>query len=219
MINEIEQEFAEAPEKVNELLRLWRVFTGRGVVLFGMIVIIILILTAFFAPFIAPYDPYDQNLETVLLSPSMAHLLGTDAIGRDILSRIIFGSRNSLMVGIVALGIAATVGMIMGLTAGYFGGWVQAMIMRFIDALMSFPMILLALIFASLLGGGLRNVMIALGISLLPGYARIMCGQVLSVKENDYILADRQLLAQRRRDVIICCERDIFERKNPAFRE
>ena len=75
MINEIEQEFAEAPEKVNELLRLWRVFTGRGVVLFGMIVIIILILTAFFAPFIAPYDPYDQNLETVLLSPSMAHTI------------------------------------------------------------------------------------------------------------------------------------------------
>ena len=199
MINEIEQEFAEAPEKVNELLRLWRVFTGRGVVLFGMIVIIILILTAFFAPFIAPYDPYDQNLETVLLSPSMAHLLGTDAIGRDILSRIIFGSRNSLMVGIVALGIAATVGMIMGLTAGYFGGWVQAMIMRFIDALMSFPMILLALIFASLLGGGLRNVMIALGISLLPGYARIMCGQVLSVKENDYILAEHALGARNLR--------------------
>jgi peptide/nickel transport system permease protein len=199
MLEETQQAFTEEPEKVNELLRLWRVFISRGVVLFGMIVIIILILTAFFAPLIAPYDPYDQNLETVLLSPSMEHLLGTDAIGRDILSRIIFGTRNSLMVGIVALGIAATIGMIMGLTAGYFGGWVQAMIMRFIDALMTFPMILLALIFASLLGGGLKNVMIALGISLLPGYARIMCGQVLSVKENDYIIAEHALGARNLR--------------------
>lgn len=199
MLEETQQAFTEEPEKVNELLRLWRVFISRGVVLFGMIVIIILILTAFFAPLIAPYDPYDQNLETVLLSPSMEHLLGTDAIGRDILSRIIFGTRNSLMVGIVALGIAATIGMIMGLTAGYFGGWVQATIMRFIDALMTFPMILLALIFASLLGGGLKNVMIALGISLLPGYARIMCGQVLSVKENDYILAEHALGARNLR--------------------
>ena len=199
MLEETQQAFTEEPEKVNELLRLWRVFISRGVVLFGMIVIIILTLTAFFAPLIAPYDPYDQNLETVLLSPSMEHLLGTDAIGRDILSRIIFGTRNSLMVGIVALGIAATIGMIMGLTAGYFGGWVQAMIMRFIDALMTFPMILLALIFASLLGGGLKNVMIALGISLLPGYARIMCGQVLSVKENDYIIAEHALGARNLR--------------------
>lgn len=199
MLEKAQQAFTEEPDKANELLRLWRVFSGRSVVLFGLIVIIILILTAFFAPLIAPYDPYDQNLETVLLSPSMEHLLGTDALGRDIMSRIIFGSRNSLMVGIVALGIAATIGMIMGLTAGYFGGWVQATIMRFIDALMTFPMILLALIFASLLGGGLKNVMIALGISLLPGYARIMCGQVLSVKENDYILAEHALGARNLR--------------------
>ena len=199
MLDETQQAFTEDTEKGNELLRLWRVFSGRGVVFFGMIVIIILILTAFFAPLIAPYDPYDQNLENVLLSPSMKHLLGTDALGRDIMSRIIFGSRNSLMVGIVALGIAATIGMIMGLTAGYFGGWVQAAIMRLIDALMTFPMILLALIFASLLGGGLKNVMIALGISLLPGYARIMCGQVLSVKENDYILAEHALGARNLR--------------------
>jgi peptide/nickel transport system permease protein len=199
MLEETQETFTEEPEQVNELLRLWRVFSGRGVVLFGMIVIIILILTAFLAPLIAPYDPYDQNLETVLLSPSMEHLLGTDALGRDIMSRIIFGSRNSLMVGIVALGIAATIGMIMGLTAGYFGGWVQATIMRFIDALMTFPMILLALIFASLLGGGLKNVMIALGISLLPGYARIMCGQVLSVKETDYIIAEQALGARNLR--------------------
>jgi peptide/nickel transport system permease protein len=194
-----ESNFTEAPQKLNELLRIWRVLISRGVVLFGLIIIVILILTAIFAPFLAPYDPYDQKLEDMLLSPSKDHLLGTDALGRDILSRIIFGSRNSLMVGIVALGIAAIVGMIIGLTAGYFGGWVQALLMRFIDALMSFPMILLALVFAALLGGGLRNVMIALGISLLPGYARIMCAQVLSVKENDFILAEHSLGASNLR--------------------
>jgi ABC-type dipeptide/oligopeptide/nickel transport system permease subunit len=93
------------------------------------------------------------------------------------------------MVGIVALGIAAIVGITMGLLAGYFGGWVYTVIMRFVDSLMCFPMILLALVIASLLGGGMRNVMIALGIAMLPGYARLMCGQVLSVKENDYVLA------------------------------
>jgi len=201
MINKevTQQTYLEESHKVNELWRIWRIFIGRGVVLFGIIVITILILTALFAPLLAPYDPYDQKLEDMLLSPSKEHLLGTDALGRDILSRIIYGSRNSLMVGIVALGIAATLGMIMGLAAGYFGGWVQLFIMRFIDALMSFPMILLALVFASLLGGGLRNVMIALGISLLPGYARIMCGQVLSVKENDYILAEHSLGASNLR--------------------
>ena len=93
------------------------------------------------------------------------------------------------MVGVVALGIAAIIGITMGLLAGFLGGWVYTVIMRFIDALMCFPMILLALVIASLLGGGMRNVMIALGIAMLPGYARLMCGQVLSVKENDYVLA------------------------------
>ena len=97
------------------------------------------------------------------------------------------------MIGLVGVGIAAFIGMTIGLIAGYFGGWVHAVIMRFIDALMAFPLILLALILAALLGGGLKNVMIALGVGLLPAYARLMCGQVLSVKENDYVLAGRAM--------------------------
>jgi len=159
-------------------------------VLFGAIIILVLLLTAIFAPLLAPYDPYDQNLNQLLRKPDSQHWLGTDTLGRDILSRIIYGSRNSLLVGIVALGIAATIGMMIGLTAAYFGGWVYNILMRIIDALMCFPMILMALVIAALLGGGLTNVMIALGIALLPGYARIMSAQVLSVKENDYILAE-----------------------------
>jgi peptide/nickel transport system permease protein len=176
--------------RITEFQRLRRVFFSRKVVLFGMIIILVLILVAIFAPLLAPYDPYDQHLDQTLLRPNSQHWLGTDTLGRDILSRIIYGSRNSLLVGIVALGIAATIGITIGLTAAYFGGWVYNILMRIVDALMCFPMILMALVIAALLGGGLTNVMFALGIALLPGYARIMSAQVLSVKENDYILAE-----------------------------
>ena len=175
---------------------------SRGVVIFGIIVIIILVLSAIFAPWLAPYDPYDQKLDQTLQQPSGEHLLGTDALGRDTLSRIIFGARNSLMVGLVALCIAATAGMTIGLIAGYFSGWINTICMRFVDSLMCFPMILMALVIAALLGGGLRNVMIALGIAMVPGYARLMCGQVLSVKENDHVLAARSLGAANSRIIL-----------------
>lgn len=177
----------------HELRRIFRVFFGRGVVIFGLMVIIVLILVALFAPWVAPYDPYMPDVSAILQQPNADHWLGTDALGRDTLSRIIFGSRTSLMIGIVAVGAAALIGMTLGLIAGYFGGWVHAIIMRFIDAMMAFPLILLAFIVAAMLGGGLRNVMVALGIGLVPAYARLMCGQVLSVKENDYILANRAM--------------------------
>jgi len=109
------------------------------------------------------------------------------------LSRLIIGSRNSLMVGVVGVGIAAGIGIVAGMAAGFFGGWVNAIIMRIVDALMSFPMILLALLIAGLLGSGLSNVMIALGIAMIPAYARLMCGQVLSIRENDYVMAGRSM--------------------------
>jgi peptide/nickel transport system permease protein len=175
--------------RTGELRRFLRVLFGRGLVIFGVVIILLVVFTAIFAPLLAPYDPYDQNLSESLVKPSSHHWLGTDSLGRDTLSRLIYGSRNSLLVGVVALGIAASIGITMGLLAGYLGGWVYTVIMRFVDSLMCFPMILLALVIAALLGGGMRNVMIALGIAMLPGYARLMCGQVLSVKENDYVLA------------------------------
>jgi peptide/nickel transport system permease protein len=178
---------------LSEFTYIRRVMLGRAVVIFGLVIILLLVISAVFAPWLAPYDPYDQQLDQALQQSSRDHLLGTDALGRDTLSRIIYGSRNSLMVGLVALCIAATAGMGLGLVAGYFGGWVNSICMRFIDSLMCFPMILMALVVAALLGGGLKNVMIALGIAMLPGYARLMCGQVLSVKENDYVLAAHSL--------------------------
>lgn len=179
--------------RVSEFKRFRRVFLSRGVVVFGIIIIIAFILTAIFAEFIAPYNPDTIDASNILAKPSIQHILGTDTLGRDTLSRIIFGTRISLMVGVVSLGIATVIGVLIGLIAGYLGGWVQTILMRFIDALMAFPMILLAMVIAALIGGGLVNVMIALGIAFMPGYARLMQGQVLSVKENDYITASRSL--------------------------
>jgi peptide/nickel transport system permease protein len=183
----------EAPPHVSEFRRFIRVFLGRKVVVIGVVIIVIFLVCAAFAPYIAPYDPYKNDLRNTLDTPSSAHWLGTDNFGRDVLSRIIFGTRVSLMIGVIAVGIAAGAGMILGLIAGYFGGWRYTIIMRIMDALMAFPMLILALLITEVLGGGLRNVMIALGISLMPGYARIMCGQVLTLRENDYVLAERSI--------------------------
>lgn len=190
---ELATDFSEAPPRVSEFRRFRRALLNRGIVLFGIVVVTMLILTAILAPLLAPYDPYKQNLSESLLHPNKEHLLGTDLLGRDTLSRVIYGTRTSLMVGVIAVGVAATIGMTLGLIAGYFGGATFAVIMRFMDALMSIPMIALALIIASMLGGGLKNVMIALGIGLMPGYTRLMCGQVLSAKENEYIVASRAI--------------------------
>lgn len=182
---------SEATPHVGEFRRIIRVMFSRKVVIAGFVIIILMILMATFAPWLAPYDPNLTNLPEALQQPSQAHPLGTDALGRDTLSRIIYGSRTSLMVGIVSIFIAASLGMTLGLLAGYFGGVTNTLIMRFIDALMAFPMMLLALVLASVLGGGLGNVMIAIGIALTTIYARLMCGQVLTIKENDYVLAAR----------------------------
>jgi peptide/nickel transport system permease protein len=173
-----------------EYLRFIKVFTNRPLVVVGVVIIIIFLITAIFAPILAPYNPYMQNPRENLLQPGQkGHILGTDAIGRDILSRLIYGARTSLMVGVVSVLIAASIGLTLGLIAGFFSGITNTLIMRFVDAIMSIPMILLALVIAALLGGGLVNVMIAIGVGMMSVYARMMCGQVLSVKANDFIIA------------------------------
>ncbi len=189
----------EMVARVSEIRRFRRVFFSRGVVVFGMIVIVAFILVALFAPLIAPYDPNEPLIGEPLQNPTMQHWLGTDPVGRDTLSRIIFGTRTSLQIGLIVVTVACLIGITLGTIAGFYGGWVYVIIMRFIDALMSFPMILLALVIASLLGGGMRNIIIALSITLMPGYARLMCGQVLSIKQNDYILAGRVIGASNLR--------------------
>jgi peptide/nickel transport system permease protein len=192
----------ETAPRSAEFKRFVRVFFGRKVVIFGLVIILLLVVGAIFAPFLAPYDPYEPHMDSAHLAPCREFLLGTDAIGRDTLSRLIYGCRTSLLVGCSAIGIGAFFGMTLGLIAGYYGGIINLVIMRFIDSLMSIPMILLALGIAAILGSGLRNVVIALGVGLVAVYARLMCGQVLTVKENDYILAAQSIGARNLRVIM-----------------
>jgi peptide/nickel transport system permease protein len=179
----------EATARVTEFQRFRRVFFGRPVVIVGFVVIFLLIFTAILAQVIAPYDPYQQDLKVAVQGSSFQHWLGTDQLGRDVLSRIIYGTRTSLQVGLIAVGIASAIGMSLGLLTGYFGGWFELIVMRIIDAMMSIPNILLALVFAAMLGGGLKNVMIAVGVAMIPSYCRLMRSQVLVVRQTDYVLA------------------------------
>jgi peptide/nickel transport system permease protein len=175
--------------RVSEFKRFSRVFFGRWVVILGMIIMLFLFVASIFAPWLTAYDPIKTNVSESLQQPSREHILGTDILGRDVMSRIIYGARVSLMVGVIATSIAAITGMAMGLIAGYFGGWINNVIMRITDALMCLPPIMLALAVAAILGGGLKNVMISVGISLVPTYCRLMCGEILSIKESDYVTA------------------------------
>jgi peptide/nickel transport system permease protein len=182
------QVMAMAP-KQNEFRRAMKIMIQRKIVAVSMVITLLAILVAIFAPLVTPYDPLDQDLKAIRQGPSFNHLLGTDRLGRDVLSRIIIGTRISILVGIVAVLIAGVLGIGLGLLAGYFGGWTNTIIMRFIDALLALPPMILILAIATLLGGGLRNVLIAIGIGMMPTYCRLMCGQILSIKENDYITA------------------------------
>jgi peptide/nickel transport system permease protein len=193
---------AEAPPQVSEWRRFRRVFFQRRLVLFGLVIIGLLIIIALFAPILAPYDPYIGNMNDSLSSPSSQYLLGTDRLGRDTLSRLIYGAQTALIVGFGTVLASAVIGIILGIVAGYIGGVANMVIMRIMDALMGFPMLILALLIASVLGGGIQNVIIALGISTIPGYTRLMCGVTLSVKENDYIMAEKSIGANSLRIMI-----------------
>jgi len=186
-------DFKEALPRVNEWRRFLRVFFQRKLVLFGLVILALLVLTAIFAPLLTPYNPVIGDMKESLQPPSWHHLLGTDLQGRDSLSRLIYGSRMALAVGFGSVLLAGIIGISLGLLAGYAGGITNMIIMRIMDALMGFPMILLALVVSAVLGGGLLNVIIALSVATLPGYARVMHGLTLTVKENDYIMAERAM--------------------------
>lgn len=179
----------QAPLRVGGFQRFRRVFFGRPLVIFGFVIILLNISAAVFAPIISPYNPYIQDLLNALQEPSTQHWLGTDPLGRDVISRLIYGTQTSLMVGIIAVGVGTLIGLALGLVSGYFGGWLDTIIMRVIDAMMAIPMLVLALVFAAALGGGLSNVMLAVGVAMVPSFCRLMRGQVLATKQADYFLA------------------------------
>jgi peptide/nickel transport system permease protein len=194
--------FSEAPPPNTNWLRFRRVFFSRPAVVFGLVVLAILLLTTVFANWLAPYDPYQQNMANTLKLPSAQHILGTDQFGRDTLSRLIYGSRTAMTIGFISVSVAAIIGITLGALAGYFGGPTGMIAMRFVDTLMSFPLVLLALMIAAVLGGGMKNVIIALSIATIPPYARVMNGETLSIKENDYIAAIRNMGASKIRIIM-----------------
>ena len=165
-------------------------------------VLVLFSIMAVAAAYLTPYDPYHASPEESLLPPSWSHPMGTDLIGRDILSRVLFGARISMVIGFVSVGISAIVGVTLGLIAGYYGRLIDSIIMRFIDTLMAFPGILLALTIIALLGPGILNVMIAVGIGGIPSYARLVRGSVLSIKEEVYVEAARTVGARDRRIIL-----------------
>jgi len=167
--------------------------------LIGLCIIIILIITAIFAPIIATHSPTDQSIVNRYQTPSAEHYLGTDELGRDIFSRIVYGSRYSILIGLIAVGIALICGVFLGAVAGYAGKWVDQVVMRFIDMLMAFPSILLAIALVAVLGASLQNAMIAVGIVGVPQFARIVRAAVLSVKETEYIEAARAIGAKHKK--------------------
>lgn len=169
------------------LLRLLR---RRGAML-GLAIVLVFVLVAVFAPVISPQDPLQTSWSAVRKAPSAQYLFGTDEIGRDVLSRVIWGARASLMAGLVSVCIAMALGVPIGLLAGYVGGWVDGVISRFTDSMLAVPFLILAIALAAFLGPSLTNAMIAIGVSATPIFIRLTRGQVLSVKVEDFVEAAR----------------------------
>jgi ABC-type dipeptide/oligopeptide/nickel transport system permease subunit len=158
---------------------------------FGLVILGIVVLCAIFAPVISPYDPLKQDYLAIAQAPSSAHWLGTDDLGRDVLSRIIYGTRVSLQVGAISVAIAVVFGAVLGLISGYVGGVVDEVIMRFVDSVQAFPGLILALGLTAALGPSIRNVMIAIGFISSPTIARLARAQTLSIRESEYVSAAR----------------------------
>jgi len=171
---------------------LARFIRNRGA-LIAAVVLLLVILALIFAPILAPYSPIDPDTTNIAAHPSIHHLLGTDAIGRDILSRILYGGRLTVVIGLLAILIAAGAGMPLGMVAGYYGGRVDRFISRLMDIMLAFPGILLALAVVAVLGSSVVHATIAVGISLIPGFVRLVRGSYLSAKENVYVEAARSI--------------------------
>lgn len=187
-------------------LDVWKRLVRNRLALFGLFLIILVFLIALFADFIAPYDPIKIDSQTMardsLLGPSSKHLMGTDLLGRDIFSRIVYGARISLEVGLAAVFLMVVIGLVVGAIAGYYGGWLDSLLMRLADVFFAFPYVLGSIALISVLGFGIQNVILAIGILGWPSIARVFRGSVLQVKQNDYIAAARSLGASDLRIIL-----------------
>lgn len=171
----------------------WEMFKRNRLAISGGIIVILLFLISFFAYYLAPYDPTKQDLMNILAEPSSAHLFGTDELGRDVLSRMIYGARISLKVGFVSVGIATTIGIFIGSISGYYGGSVDNVLMRFVDVVLCFPTFFLILTIIAILEPSIYNIMIVIGITGWTGVARLVRAEFLSLKEREFVLAAKAL--------------------------
>ncbi|HXF77301.1 MAG TPA: ABC transporter permease [Usitatibacter sp.] len=182
---------APAPRESSPARRALRRLVRRRGAMVGLAVVLFFVVLAIFAPWIAPSDPLATSWSAIRKAPSAAHWFGTDEIGRDVLSRVIFGARASLLAGVVSVAISLSVGMPIGLAAGYLGGWIDMLISRVTDAMLACPFLILAIALAAFLGPNLTNAMIAIGIAATPIFIRLTRAQVLAVKVEDYVEAAR----------------------------
>jgi len=171
--------------------RAWRRLARRKGAMLGLVVVVLFIVIAVLAPLIAPYNPTATSFATVRKAPSWAHWFGTDEVGRDVLSRVVWGARASLSAGLVSVGIALGAGIPLGLLAGYAGGWVDALLSRIVDAMLAIPFLILAIALAAFLGPSLSNAMIAIGVTATPVFVRLTRGQTQAAKVEDYVEAAR----------------------------
>jgi glutathione transport system permease protein len=171
----------------------WRRFRRKRVPLLAGAVIVVLALAALLAPWLAPYDPATPDYENVLAGPSLLHLCGTDAFGRDIFSRIIWGGRVSLSVGVLSVSLGGLAGVLIGMGSGYFGGWVDSALMRLMDVLLAFPGIVLAIGVVAVLGPGIDNVIYAIAVFSVPVFSRLVRGTTLALKQTLYVQAARSI--------------------------
>jgi peptide/nickel transport system permease protein len=189
----------ESYETTSPLRDMWVRLKRNKLALFGLFLVVALILIALSARIISPYDPIQISLKQSLRPPSLAHLMGTDVLGRDIFSRIIYGARASLIIGVVATSISLVIGVIVGAIAGFYGGWLDSILMRITDVFFAFPFFILAIAIMTFLGPSFINIFIALGIVGWTNYARLVRGQVMSVKECDYVEAAHAVGAKNAR--------------------
>lgn len=179
----------EGNKKFTRIKEIWKRLSQNKLAVLGLIIILVLIIVAIFADFIAPYGFDEQNLQNAFQKPGNGHLFGTDEFGRDIFSRVVYGTRISLLIGFIAVAIAVVVGVLLGAISGFYGDKVDNIIMRLMDIILSIPQILLAIAIVAALGNGLFNLMVAVGISSIPQYARIIRASVLSIKDQEFIEA------------------------------
>ena len=189
-------------KKRSQFGEVWHRLKKNKIAVASLIVLILLFLTSALAPVLAPYNYDQEDFNASFAAPSKEHLLGTDRLGRDILSRLLYGSQQSLKIGIYSTAFAAVVGIILGALAGYYGGRIDNLIMRFLDVYQGIPMFLLCVTLAAVLGPSLRNAIIAIGISSVPGYARMMRASILTVGEMEYIEAARAINATDKRIIL-----------------